>query len=53
MVVADAAEITRAVNLAMSVSSAIATGHSGIVNSVSVTEGLLRRSVRVSGRRWA
>jgi hypothetical protein len=53
MVMADATEITRAMDLAVSVSSAIAAGHSGIVNSVSVTKGLLRRSARVSGRRWA
>jgi hypothetical protein len=50
---ADATEITRAMDLTVSVSSAIAASHRGVVNSVSVTESLLRRSTRVGGRRWA
>jgi hypothetical protein len=53
MVMANTTEIARAVDLTVSVSSAIATGHCGVVNSISVTKGLLRRSARVGGRRWA
>jgi hypothetical protein len=41
MVMANMAEITRAVDLTVSISSAIVAGHHGVVNSVSVTKGLL------------
>jgi hypothetical protein len=51
MVVANTAEIMRAVNLVMPVSSTIAAGHPGVVNPVAIIECLLRKSTRVSGGR--
>jgi hypothetical protein len=51
MVVADTANIMRAVNLAMPVSSTIAACHPGVINSIAVIKGLLRRSAIIGGRR--
>jgi hypothetical protein len=53
MVVANMAKIMRAMNLAMPVSSIVTAGHSRVVNSITVIKGLLRRSTRVSGGRYA
>jgi len=53
MVMANAAKVSRAMNLTMPVSSAVAASHCGVVNSIAVMEGLLRRSVRVGGGRWS
>jgi hypothetical protein len=53
MVMANTAKIMRAVDLVMPVSSAIVTGHCGVVNSISVVKGFLRRGTRVGGRRWS
>jgi hypothetical protein len=51
MVMANVTEILRAVDLTVPISSAIAASHRGVVYSISVVKGLLRRSVRVSGGR--
>jgi hypothetical protein len=52
MVVANTTEISRAVNLMMPVVSAVAAGHSRVVNSIVVVKGLLRRSSGVGRGRW-
>jgi hypothetical protein len=49
MVVANTTKIIGAMDLAMPVSSAIVTSHPGVVNSISVIKGLLRRSAVISG----
>jgi hypothetical protein len=51
MVVADTTEIAGAMDLMMPVSSAIAASHPGVINSVAVIKGLLRRSTIISGGR--
>jgi uncharacterized membrane protein len=51
MVVANTTEVAGTMDLAMAVSSAIVTSHLGVVDSVVIIEGLLRRSMRVGGRR--
>jgi len=53
MVVANTAKVSRAMNLTMPVSSAVAASHCGVVNSIAVVKGLLRRSSRVGGGRWS
>jgi hypothetical protein len=50
---ANTAEITRAMDLTMPVVSAVAAGHSGVVNPIAIIKGLLRRSMRVGGGRCA
>jgi hypothetical protein len=52
MIMTDMTEILRAVNLTVPVVSTVAAHHSGIVNSIAVIKGFLRRSTRVSGGRW-
>jgi hypothetical protein len=52
MVITNTTEVSRAVNLTMPVVSAVATGYSGVVNSIAVIKGFLRGSTRVGGRRW-
>jgi hypothetical protein len=51
MVVADTTEIMGAVDLAKPISSAIAASHHGVINSITVMKGLLRRSTVISGGR--
>jgi hypothetical protein len=41
MVVADTAEVMRAVDLTMPVSAAVAASHLGVINSIVVIKGLL------------
>jgi hypothetical protein len=48
MVMANTAEVAGTMDLAMAVSSAIMTSHSGIVNSIAVIQGFLRRGIRIS-----
>jgi hypothetical protein len=52
MVMTNTAKVSRAMNLTMPVSSAVAASHCGVVNSIAVAKGLLRRSTRVGGGRW-
>jgi hypothetical protein len=52
MVMADAAKIIGTVDLAMAVVSAITASHPGVVNSISVIKGFLRRGTRVGGGGW-
>jgi hypothetical protein len=49
MVMANTTEISRAVNLTMPVISTVVAGHPGVVNSIAVIKGFLRRSARVGG----
>jgi hypothetical protein len=51
MVVTNMTEISRAMDLVMPVSSAVVASHPGVVNSIMVIKGLLRRSAIVGGRR--
>jgi hypothetical protein len=51
MVVANTTEIAGTVDLAMAVSSTVTASHSGVVNSIAIIEGLLRRGMRVGGGR--
>jgi hypothetical protein len=53
MVMADAAKVSRAVNLTMPFVSAVVAIHPGVVNSVAIIEGFLRGSTRVGGRGWS
>jgi hypothetical protein len=50
MVMADTTKIVGVMDLAMAVSSTVTTSHLGVVNSVFVIKGFLRRGTRVSGR---
>jgi hypothetical protein len=52
VVMANTAEVSRAVNLMMSVISAVVASHSGVVNSIVVIKDFFRRSTRVGGGRW-
>jgi hypothetical protein len=47
MIMAYPAKIARAVDLTMPVISAVSASHPGVVNSVSVIKGLLRRGTRI------
>jgi hypothetical protein len=51
MVMANTTEVVGAMDLAMTISSAVMTSHTGVVNSISVIKGFLGRGTRVSGRR--
>jgi hypothetical protein len=51
MVMADMAEISRAMDLAMPISSAIMAHHGRVINSIAVMESLLRRSTVIGGGR--
>jgi hypothetical protein len=51
MDMANSTEIVGTMDLAVAVSSTVMTSHSGVVNSIVIVEGLLRRSMRVSGGR--
>jgi hypothetical protein len=50
MVMANMTEVAGTMDLAMTVSSAVATGHSGVINSIAVIRGFFGRSTRVGGR---
>jgi hypothetical protein len=50
VVMENMAEIAGAMDLVMAISSAIATSHSGVVNSIAVIKGFFGRSMRVRGR---
>jgi hypothetical protein len=52
MVMANMTEIAGTMDLAMAVSSTITTSHPGVVNSVVIIEGLLRRSMRIGRGRY-
>jgi hypothetical protein len=51
VIVANTTEIAGAMDLMMAVSSTIMTSHSGVVDSIAVIKGLLRRSMKVGGGR--
>jgi hypothetical protein len=50
VVMANTTEVVGAMDLTMTISSAVATGHLGVINSIAVIKGFLRRSTRVGGR---
>jgi hypothetical protein len=50
MVIANMTEVAGAMDLAMTVSSAVMTSHPRVINSILVIKGFFRRSTRV-GRR--
>jgi repressor of nif and glnA expression len=52
VVVTNMAEVSRAMDLAVPIVSAVVASHFRVVNSVAVIKGFLGGSMRVGGGRW-